>query len=212
MGRVGRAGGLPALVAAHRWSLTAGFAGLAAWCGLQALTPGPGPTVQVLIASRDLSWGSAIGRDDLTVVAFPAARVPSGALRDPAAAVGRWPTSAVRHGEPITDVRLLGTADPGGGPTDGSVAAPVRITDASAARMLRPGMVVDVLAAPGETFVPSQAPATVVAAGVRVLSVAGPDELSAAGGALVVLATTAATAARLATAESTGRLSITWHV
>lgn len=207
-----RAGGLPALVAAHRWSLTAGFAGLAAWCGLQALTPGPGPTVQVLIASRDLSWGSAIGRDDLAVAAFPAARVPSGALRDPVAAVGRRPTSAVRRGEPITDVRLLGTADPDGGPTDDSVAAPVRIADAAAARMLRPGMVVDVLAAPAEAFVPSDTPATVVATGVRVLSVAGPDELSAAGGALVVLATTAATAARLAAAQSSGRLSITWHV
>jgi Flp pilus assembly protein CpaB len=212
MGRAGRPGGLPALIAAHRWTLAAGFAGLAAWSGLQALTPGPGPEVQVLIASHDLPWGSAIGRDDLAVVAFPAARVPSGALRDPAAVVGRWPTSAVRHGEPITDLRLLGTADPAGGSTAGSVAAPVRIADASAARMLRPGMVVDVLAAPGEAFVPSQAPATVVAAGVRVLSVAGPDELSAAGGALVVLATTAATAAALATAESTGRLSITWHV
>jgi Flp pilus assembly protein CpaB len=188
------------------------LAGLAAWSGLQALAPGPGPTVLVVTAGHDLAWGSVIGRDDVTVARFPVGQVPVAALRDPAQVVGRRPASAVRRGEPITDVRLLGTLDPTVDAGPGAVAAPVRIADAAAARMLQPGMVIDVLAAPSEAFVPAQAAATLVAAGVRVLSVAPGEELSGTDGALVVLATTEAVAARLATAAANGRLSVTWRL
>jgi Flp pilus assembly protein CpaB len=170
--------------------------------------------VPVVTAGHDLAWGSVIGRDDVAVTRFPAGQVPVAALRDPAQVVGRRPASPVRRGEPITDVRLLGSLDPTAGAAagPGAVAVPVRIADAAAARMLQPGMVVDVLAAPSEDFVSAPAPATLVAAGVRVLSVAPGEELSGNDGALVVLATTETVAARLATAAASGRLSVTWRL
>lgn len=196
---------------AHRWSIALGLAGLAAWSGLHALHAGSGATVPVLTAARDLSWGSAIGRDDLATVRMPVANAPAAVLHDSGQAVGRWPASAIRRGEPITDVRLL---DAGGtGSVDAPVAAPVHVADAAAARMLRPGMVVDVLAVTIDEFRPAEANAVaaVVASAVRVLSISVPDDPSGTAGALVVLATTAATAARLAAAESAGRLSVTWR-
>jgi len=193
--------------------VAAACAGVAVWSGLQVLVPGPGATVPVLIAKRDLAWGSAIGRGDVVTVRLPAAAAPSRVLREPAQAIGRWPASPVRRGEPITDLRLLGGAatDPRGG--DGVVAAPIRIADPAAARLLHAGMTIDVLSVPGDEFtaVPSGSPAEVVAPGVRVLSVSASDDAAGGQGALVVVATSAGTAARLAMAGASGRLSITWH-
>ncbi|MEU6542714.1 hypothetical protein [Streptomyces sp. NPDC046859] len=86
------------------------------------------------------------------------------------------------------------------------VSAPVRIADAATVRLLRPGDRVDVIAA--EEHGPG-GDAEVVARGVRVAEV--PEPLDAAGesGALVVLSVPRPTAARLAGASATARLSVT---
>jgi hypothetical protein len=95
----------------------------------------------------------------------------------------------------------------------GQVAAPVRLVDPGVAQLLHAGDTVDVLAAPaavtgaGDS---SQAPARVVARGVRVLAVppvAGPG--SDTGGTLVVLGVSRNDATALAGAEAGGRLSVT---
>ncbi|MGH8893683.1 MAG: hypothetical protein ACRDWY_10345, partial [Actinomycetes bacterium] len=132
--------------------------------------------------------------------------------RYPVAARGRTVVSAVRRGEPLTDVRLVGPAvfDRLG---PGLVAAPVRVADAESVRLLRPGDVVDVLAA-GATE--ASGPARLVAASARVLTIPrggrafdGPYGGVALGdGGLVLLTTTGPTAARLAGAAVTDRLSI----
>ncbi|MCX5437907.1 RcpC/CpaB family pilus assembly protein [Streptomyces sp. NBC_01280] len=102
-----------------------------------------------------------------------------------------------------------------------TVSAPVRIADAAAVRLLRPGDRVDVVAAgSGAGADDGQGPGgqggRVVAAGARVSSV--PDsaesaesagEVAAAGGALVVLSVPRETAARLAGAGATSRLAVT---
>lgn len=94
------------------------------------------------------------------------------------------------------------------------VAAPVRIADEAAVRLLRPGDRVDVIAAEeGETV-------RVVASGARVTKVPLVTSASAAmepggdfgegqGGALVVLSVPRETAARLAGAGATSRLAVT---
>ncbi len=96
------------------------------------------------------------------------------------------------------------------------VAVPVRLADAEAARLVRAGDQVDVLAADARPDgAAGYEPARTVASGVRVLAVPrtggdhgfGAPQVSE--GALVVLATTAEVAALLARAEVTARLSVT---
>ena len=110
----------------------------------------------------------------------------------------------------LTDVRLAG---PGAlrGLAAGTVAAPVRIADAESAALLRPGDVVDLLAA---AAVPDGATgeARLVASGVRVLLAPRPQRSGLAAGlgngALLLVATSFSTAARLAAAAVTDRLSV----
>ncbi|MBO1336477.1 hypothetical protein J3486_35195 [Streptomyces sp. VRA16 Mangrove soil] len=91
------------------------------------------------------------------------------------------------------------------------VSAPVRIADAEAVRLLRPGDRVDVVAARAD----GGPGVRTLASGVRVVSVprsaalsADVGETPAGGGALVVLRTERATAARLAGAGVTSRLAV----
>ncbi|MEV3859565.1 hypothetical protein AB0J38_35320 [Streptomyces sp. NPDC050095] len=96
-----------------------------------------------------------------------------------------------------------------------TVSAPVRIADAGAVRLLRPGDRVDVVAARAD----GRPGARVLAAGARVASLPeGPEEApmsgaaaetSLGGGALVVLRVGRAAGARLAGAGAVTRLAVT---
>lgn len=100
-----------------------------------------------------------------------------------------------------------------------TVSAPVRIADAAAVRLLRPGDRVDVVAAgagAGDGQGSGGQGGRVVAAGALVSSVpdsaessASAGEVAAEGGALVVLSVPRQTAARLAGAGATSRLAVT---
>jgi pilus assembly protein CpaB len=214
--------------ARHRVLLAAGLAAAAVALGLTAVSPEPEPGVPVLTAVRDLAPGSPLTPADVVPVAVPRSIAPAGALTAVEQATGRLVTGPVRKGEPITDVRLLGTGlleagrQPGGsadgrgadeqgadergadeqGAGEQEVAVPVRVADAGSGAVVRPGDRVDVLAASAD----SGPVAAVVAGGARVLSV--PGGVETAEGALLVLATTRSTAARLAAAAVTSRLSL----
>ncbi|WP_051819737.1 hypothetical protein [Streptomyces sp. NRRL S-920] len=88
-----------------------------------------------------------------------------------------------------------------------AVTAPVRIADAAAVRLLRPGDRVDVIAAEGPPG--GGAKPRVVAAGARVSEVPAPAEGPAESGALVALSVPRDTAARLAGAGASARLAVT---
>ncbi|MCW2679475.1 MAG: hypothetical protein JWM62_876, partial [Frankiales bacterium] len=122
---------------------------------------------------------------------------------DVALAAGRLVAGPVRRGEALTDVRLLGAALL---PAGSQVAVPVRLAEPATAALVRAGDLVDVLSASPEGGVA----AVVVAEQLSVLSV--PELSDAAGeGALVVVAASRSTAARLAAAAVTGRLSVAVH-
>ena len=121
-----------------------------------------------------------------------------------AAALGRVLAGPVRRGEALTDVRLLGAGLLIRG--RGLVAVPVRLADSATAYLLHAGDRVDVLAVPTDS--PRQSSAVTVAASLEVLAVPSPGQ-SDPDGALVILAATPATAARLAAAAVGSRLSIT---
>jgi pilus assembly protein CpaB len=203
-------------VARRRRLLAGGLAAGAVAASLTAVAPAEPPSVNVLVAARDLPGGRPLRPGDLRELALPTAAVPDGALRAGTSLTGRLLAGPVRRGEPLTDVRLAGPALAAGYADAGAdlVATAVRIADPGAVSLVQPGDVVDVLAAavqPGEA---RPAGAAVVAAGVRVVMV--PRDLGAGGaaaamgdGALVVLATTARVAGVLAGAAVTSRLSLT---
>lgn len=192
-------------VSRHRVLLAGGLAAAAVAAGLTALAPAPAEAVRVVTAGRDLGAGVPLTPDDLVAASVPRALVPEGAATDVAALVGRLVTGPVRRGEPLTDVRLLGTQLLSRPPTGASqeVAVPLRVAEPAAASLVSPGDRIDVLAASPE----GGATAATVATGLRVLSVPALGD-DPGEGALLVVAADRGTAGRLAAAAVTARLSL----
>ncbi|MFI5701002.1 hypothetical protein ACIA78_13250 [Streptomyces xanthochromogenes] len=88
------------------------------------------------------------------------------------------------------------------------VSAPVRIADAETVRLLRPGDLVDVIAAANSPS-PGGGEARVLATGARVRRVPGPSAASPETGALIVLAVPRETARVLVGAGTSSRLAVT---
>jgi Flp pilus assembly protein CpaB len=195
-------------VARRRRLLAAGLAAAAIACALTVLQPPAAATVRVVVAARDLPAGTTVRAADLRVARFAPGTAPDGSLARPDDAVGLVLAAGVRAGEPFTDLRFVGRPLLQDLASDGLVATPVRIADAGAARLVRTGDLVDVLAATPPTAGTAAGSATTVAEGVRVLVVPRADD-AAGEGALLLLATDRPTASRLALAGVTSRLSIT---
>ena len=191
----------------HRRLLAAALLAAAMAVALNVLAPSPPDSEPVLAAARDLPPGRPLTADDVEVVQRPGDQLPDGALRSVPDAEGSTPLTGMRAGELLTDVRLAGGPAVRALPA-GQVATPVRIADPAAVRLLSPGDIIDVLAAGAPDGL---ADARLVASGVRVMTVPRPAtdswEPDLGEGALVLLATTPATAAELAGAAVTGRLS-----
>src|SRR5688500_19716579 len=64
------------------------------------------PTQPVVVASADLSLGTAIKKEDLTVVQFPQGAVPEGTFSQPAELIGRGLIVPVVKNEPILTAKL----------------------------------------------------------------------------------------------------------
>lgn len=191
-------------VSRHRGLLAGGLAAGATAAALGVLAPTAESGVLVLRAARDLPAGAALATDDVVAVEVPPGAAPDGALRSSAEVLGRLLAAPVRRGETLTDVRLAGAALLGAAGA-GSLAVPVRLADAASAALLHAGDRVDVLAAATAPGGPAEA--QVVAADTTVLAV--PSAVPDGGeGALVVLATDARVAQRLAAAAVSSRLSI----
>ncbi|WP_349632789.1 RcpC/CpaB family pilus assembly protein [Streptomyces sp. ML-6] len=130
-------------------------------------------------------------------------------------ATGLGSTGAGTGGAPAYGAGGAGAGGAGAGgatpgqvrrPTTRLVSAPVRIADAGAVRLLRPGDRVDVIAAGGSG---SGADVRVLAKGARVAEVPqAPADGAAGDGALVVLSVPRETAASLAGAGISSRLAV----
>lgn len=181
---------------------------------LDTMAPAPPATVAMVVTAEDLPAGRTLTASDLRVVDVPTHTRPDGASEDPADLVGQVLAGAARTGEPLTDVRLVGS-DLLTGQPPGTVAVPVRLSDPAAAALLAPGDTVDVLAGPSSdaALVADSGEATGLPAGLGAQAVAGAALVLAvpSGGAdgsllggvedaggLVVLAVDADTALRLA--------------
>jgi Flp pilus assembly protein CpaB len=189
-------------VLARRRLLAALCAAVAVVAGVQAARPGERPTVAVTVAAHDLASGTVLTRAVLVVRHFPAGVAPAGSE---GRALGRTLAAPVRRGEPVTDVRLVGPTLVSASPD--RVALPVRIADADAVALLRPGDHIDLVAAD-----PRRGTAAYVAIDVPVLALplSSGRESAASGltGRLVVVAAASADVGRIAGAAATDLLSV----
>ena len=209
---------LPALISQWLrpdWSRTVlarriAAAGLVVLAGVAALRPNPdGERAQVVVAARDLSPGAALTADDLRLEKRLTPTIPDGSQSDIDTIVGSTLAGPTRRGEVLTDVRLLGRrlAESAAGPDARLV--PVHPVDIALAELVRPGDVVDIVAA-SETN--SAAAARVVATGAIVVLVSAKQKAQAATSERVVLvALPAASANAVAGAALTQTVTLTLH-
>jgi len=130
-----------------------------------ALRPDPAAgRADVVVTARDLAPGVALSAADLRIESHSATTIPDGARSNTADLVGLTLTGPARRGEVLTDVRVLSPrlAEATAGP-DARV-VPLQLADLALLDLLRPGDVVDILAAssvaPGGTDAPPRVVAT----------------------------------------------------
>lgn len=131
-------------VAARR----AAAGGLVILAGVAAVRSDPPDNpVPVVVTTRDIGPGRALTPDDVALQSRSATTAPDGAPAELSAVIGAKLAGPARRGEVLTDVRLLGKrlADAAAGPDARIV--PVHPADAAVLDLLRPGDVVDVVAA-----------------------------------------------------------------
>lgn len=216
----------------HRRGLAAALVGLAVLLFAQALRPPEAATVPVMAAATALPAGHVIAASDLGFVDWPAEHRPPSGFTDPTELVGRITLTAIDAGEALSPNRVLspGMLDGVNGSTDSTggrvVAVGVRLADPGEAGLLRPGDLIDLLAARGAGPVDGDHSGTgpttaeTVARGVRVLAIPRADDQGSEGllgddsggaggsGTLIALAVDEPTSRRIAAAAANSRLSV----
>jgi hypothetical protein len=138
-----------------------------------------------------------------------ATAVPDGSQSDLTAVVGATLAGPARRGEPLTDVRLLGPrlAESAAGPNARIV--PLHLDDAALLDLVRPGDVVDVLAA-SDADVDAQ-PRVVATDAVVVLVSQKPSGPGAGGDRVVLVALPGHAANEVAAAALAQNVTLTFH-
>ena len=188
-------------------------AGLVVLAGAAALRPDPDrERASVVVAAHDLSPGAALTTDDLLLEKRLMPTIPDGAQSDIDTVVGSTLAGPARRGEVLTDVRLLGRrlAESAAGP--GARIVPVHPVDSALADLVRPGDVVDVVAAP-QTSPPSNPKvASIIATDAIVVLVSAKQKAQSATNERVVLvALPAASAIAVAGAALGQTVTLTLH-
>ena len=174
---------LTCMIARNRRSLAFIFAFLGVLASLAALRPTT-PTWPALVAAADLPAGHVLAAGDIREVALTADVHPATAIGRQEEVVGRALAGPVAAGETLLTTRLVG---PGllGPDARNLVAMPLRVEDPAEVAFLRPGDLVDVLAADRGSLTDGTASsgggAVTVARAARVLAVPGGDTASAGG-------------------------------
>jgi Flp pilus assembly protein CpaB len=182
--------------------ITAGA--LVVLAGVIALRSNPdGGLAEVIVAAHDLSPGVALAEDDVRLEKHAATTLPEGSQADINAVVGSTLAGPARRGEVITDVRLLGSRLAESAAGKDARIVPLHPADSALVDLVRPGDVVDVLAAsdtgPGTD---SNARPRVVATGAIVVLVSAKQKTPATGNDRVVLVALPAGAANAVAAAA----------
>jgi Flp pilus assembly protein CpaB len=162
----------------------------------------------VVVTVRDLVPGVELTAADVQVVARTATAVPTGAHIRVDAVVGSTLAGPARRGEIVTDVRLLGPrlAESAAGPDARIV--PIPLADAALMDVLRPGDIVDIVAAPADDATEAKLVATDA---VVVLVSAKDNAITARDGRIVLVALPAAAAKSVAGVGLAQSVTLTLH-
>jgi Flp pilus assembly protein CpaB len=168
-----------------------------------------GDQTDIVVAARDLSPGIELTTADVRVEKRTATTVPDGFQASLDAVVGSTLAGPARRGEVLTDVRLLGPrlAQSAAGPNARIV--PLHLADTALLDLVRPGDVVDVLAAPdGDNDI---GPRVVATDAVVVLVSEKPKGPGAGGDRVVLVALPAHAANDVAGATLMQTVTLTFH-
>lgn len=147
--------------------MTAGA--LVVLAGVAAIRSDPqGDRAEVVVASRDIAPGTTLTADDVALETRLTETVPDGSANDVSSVLRTTLAGPARRGEVLTDVRLLGSRL-----TEAAAGADARIVgvhpaDAALIDLVRPGDVVDVVAA-DDASEPPGAPRVLATGGIVVL-------------------------------------------
>jgi pilus assembly protein CpaB len=132
------------------------------------------PTQPVVVAAADLSLGTELKKDDLTVVNFPLGHAPEGGFTKPADIIGRGLIVSTVKNEPILAAKLASKEAGSGLPPvipAGMRAVSVRVNEViGVAGYVLPGTRVDVLATANPTSQPQDVTSKVILSNVQVLT------------------------------------------
>jgi pilus assembly protein CpaB len=190
----------------HRRKLAVLAAVAAVLTGISAAAPEGPATITVVKAKSQLPGGTVVSGSDLVLDRVAASDVPEGVVTDPHALIGKTLAVPVAENQMMTPLTAIAART---SVLPGHVIAPLRLADTALATLLRPGDVVDVIAADTQAE-----QAVVVAAGARVVTIPEPpDEGPGPGpdGALVLIDVDIQTASAVAQAAASATLSIMWR-
>jgi pilus assembly protein CpaB len=132
------------------------------------------PTRAVVVAATDLELGAALRADDLRVIDWPAASIPTGAFERPADVVGRGLVMPMIQNEPVLPMKLASKEAGAGLPVvipQGMRAVSVRVNEViGVAGYVLPGTRVDVVATANATDQHENMTSKVVLTNVQVLA------------------------------------------
>lgn len=162
----------------------------------------------VVVTVRDLSPGVELTAGDVHVEARAAPSIPEGAHSSVDAVIGTTLAGPARRGEVLTDVRVLGPrlAESAAGPDARIV--PIALADAALMDLIRPGDIVDIVAAPADDTTKAQLIATDA---VVVLVSAKDSGIAARNGRVVLVALPAAAAKAVAGVALVQAVTLTLH-
>lgn len=196
--------GLRRSVLAHRRLVAATCAAVAVAASLSALRPAEPSTRPVVVAARDLASGTELSAEDVELRELPADGVAAHAYTDPGEVVGEVVGAPMRHGESLTDVRLLGSDLLSGYPEDATIAT-VRIADPQSLWGVEVGTYVDIVG----VDVDAKGAGEVIAPGAQVVAMPAADRDTAVStGAVLVVSVPAETAVALTEAGSRMQLGV----
>lgn len=177
-----------------------------------ALRPDPAHEhTAIVVAARDLAPGIELSTADVRLETRTATMVPDGSQSDLAAVVGSTLAGPARRGEPLTDVRLLGPrlAESAAGPNARIV--PLHLDDTALLDLIRPGDVVDVLAAATSDTGAEARPQVVATDAIVVLVSQKPTGAGAGSERVVLVALPAHAANEVAGAALVQTVTLTFH-
>jgi len=165
----------------------------------------------VVVTTRDLTPGAELTADDIRLETRTASTIPDGSRVDIDSVVGATLAGPARRGEVVTDVRLLGPrlAESAAGPDARIV--PLPLADAALVDLVRPGDVVDIVAAPASADPETEA--RLIATDAVVVLVSAKENGSTAGsaGRVVLVALPAAAAKTVAGVALVQAVTLTLH-